>query len=73
MEETLYTRGRIQDSGENNKPIVNSKQKIDGVRFLDYDPESKVVTIRMDHSECPGFWAEIQITVEQFDKFIGRQ
>lgn len=66
----LEARGRVQDQDAEGRVVYNCTQRIDGARLVTYDVEARLLTIRLDHSECPGFWAEVQLPLEQLDRFV---
>ncbi len=71
---SLTAKGRITEldySKLRPTAICNKSQKIDGVKLNTYDEDRRVFTIRLDHSEIPSFWAEIEIPVDQLKKWMG--
>lgn len=53
--------------------IYNSFGRIDSARLLEYDPEHKIITIRVDHSETPSFWLQLEIPLDQLNEWLSRQ
>ncbi len=67
----LRAHGRIR--GED--PIAttikyNTRGSIDGARFFAYNPDTKAITIRVDHSEIPEFWLEVEFTKEKLQEWL---
>ncbi len=48
----------------------NTFGKVDGARLMSYNSESNTVEIRVDHSETPTFWLEIQLPLDQLKQWI---
>ena len=53
-----------------NTIINNASGKIDGARFFTYDPDTKTITIRLDHSKFPEFWAEVRIPLKKLQEWL---
>lgn len=53
--------------------LTNPFGKIDGARFTDFDPETRMVTLRIDDSHVPSFWTEVRFTLDKLEEFCGRQ
>jgi hypothetical protein len=51
---------------------VNELGKIDGARLADFDPETRTVTIRVDHSTHLDFYLELKVGLDQLEQFCGR-
>lgn len=82
----IYARGRIYGElagprvatahalgvDLNGQPLrgTNLFGKIDGARFLHYDPETRSIVVRVDHSEIPEFWLELNFTLDEVNKFV---
>lgn len=47
-----------------------ASKKIDGARLMAFNPSSNTVTIRLDHSTCPSFWAEVHIPLDKLSKWV---
>ena len=79
--ETLEAKGRIllsQSEGDMNSlkysgQRYNSQKKIDGAKLYLYDPDTKVVTVRIDHSETLEFWIEVKIDISKMNAWIKTQ
>ena len=53
--------GRVQDKNIN---------KFDGARLLDFNQLTRNITIRVDDSNVPGFWLEINLSLDQMEKWL---
>ena len=63
-------RGRVMQRDENGREIVNPGGVIDGARFFDWDSERRVVTLRLDDTRIPAFWATVEIPLGQLEAWI---
>jgi hypothetical protein len=70
VDQPLEAQGRIVDQGENFQPIFNAKQRVDGARLLCYEEDA--MTLRVDHSECPGFWLEMRLPLREINAFCNQ-
>lgn len=59
-------KGRVMD-GDGN---LNKFGIIDSGKLQNYDPETGIVKLRMDDSNVPGFWMEIDIKFENLEKWV---
>ena len=59
-------KGRVQDYYKN----INKFGKIDGARFVDFNQLTRNITIRVDDSNVPGFWLEINLSLDQMEKWL---
>jgi hypothetical protein len=48
----------------------NGKIKIDGAKLFHYNDQTKIVTIRVDSSDAPEFWIEVQLPLPKLQKFV---
>ena len=62
-----------QSYGRTNIPKYNTNKVVDGVTLLRYDRDTNRVTIRCDHTECPSFWLEILLPLDQLDQFVKQE
>jgi hypothetical protein len=58
--------GRVMD-GDGN---LNKFGIIDRPTLQSYDPETQTVKLRLDDSNVPGFWMEINIKFEKLEKWV---
>lgn len=58
--------GRVMD-GDGN---LNKFGIIDSAKLQSYDPETQTVKLRLDDSNVPGFWMEINIKFDKLEKWI---
>jgi hypothetical protein len=70
----LDSFGRIcwMDYENAHQPYLryNSNKKIDDVS-LSLDTDKEEIVIRHDHSECPEFWIETRIGLQDLKEFLG--
>jgi hypothetical protein len=59
-------KGRVMD-GDGN---INKFGVIDGARIQYYDHESNTLRLRIDDSNVPGFWMEINISLDNLEKWL---
>jgi len=59
-------KGRVMD-GDGN---LNKFGNIDGARIQDYDHDTQTVKLRIDDSNVPGFWMEINIRFDEMAKWV---
>jgi hypothetical protein len=51
----------------------NPGGKISGARLEGYDPENRIITIRVDERKVPEFWMHIRIPMDKLEAFIADQ
>lgn len=61
----IHARGRILDQ-VNGSLVYNKMQKVDSVAL---GSSLSGIFIRVDHSETPGFWLELEISKEVLERF----
>ena len=75
----LIAKGRIMEQTTyqldgHSYPIIGVKYnkfgRVDGAKLMSYDSDSDTVTIRVDHSETPSFWLEIQLPVNRLTEWV---
>ena len=68
-------RLELEDNGYAPFPrsIPNMYSKIDGARLDHYDPETRTVHIRVDHSTHPSFYLELDISLDKLERWLGYQ
>jgi hypothetical protein len=66
-EQRLCARGRVQDRID-DQIVYNRYGKIDGARLV--MSKAGIATLRLDHSECLGFWAEVELPLQQLQRFV---
>ena len=59
-------KGRVMD-GDGN---INKFGVIDGARIQYYDHESNTLRLRIDDSNVPGFWMEININLDNLERWL---
>lgn len=68
-------RGRIvePESGQGVWASDGAHGVIDAAKFQAFDPHTRTVTIRIDHTMHPSFWVELSFPLEQLEEFCGRE
>ena len=64
-----HARGRVCDSTGK----FNATGRINSARFRSYDQRNRMLTLRLDDSSIPEFWAEVSIPLDQLEAWIGTQ
>lgn len=59
-------KGRVMD-GDGN---LNKLGVIDGVKLESFDHETNSIKMRIDDSNVPGFWMEINIRFTNLEKWV---
>ena len=59
-------KGRVMD-GDGN---LNKLGVIDSVKLESFDPETNSIKMRIDDSNVPGFWMEINIRFTNLEKWV---
>lgn len=58
--------GRVMD-GDGN---LNKFAVIDKAKLQSYDPDTQTVKLRIDDSNVPGFWMQINVRFDQLEKWV---
>jgi hypothetical protein len=61
-------KGRVMD-GDGN---LNKFGVIDSVKLESFDPETNSIKMRIDDSNVPGFWMEINIRFVNLEKWVNK-
>ncbi len=76
----IRASGRIEKIDLDNRgngwfphAVTNMHSKIDGARLDHYDPETRTVHIRVDHSTHPSFYLELDINLDKLEHWLGHQ
>ena len=64
----VSARGRVMD-GDGN---LNKFGIIDSVKLESFDPKTDSIKIRVDDSNVPGFWMEINIRFLNLEKWVNK-
>jgi hypothetical protein len=64
----VSARGRVMD-GDGN---INKFGVIDSVKLESFDPKTDSIKIRVDDSNVPGFWMEVNIRFLNLDKWVNK-
>ena len=64
----VSARGRVMD-GDGN---LNKFGVIDSVKLESFDPKTDSIKIRVDDSNVPGFWMEINIRFLNLEKWVNK-
>lgn len=64
--EIISAKGRVMDGDKN----LNKLGIIDSVKLSSFDPKTDSIKVRIDDSNVPGFWMEINIRFEKLQKWI---
>lgn len=59
-------KGRVMD-GDGN---LNKFGVIDSVKLESFDPETNSIKMRIDDSNVPGFWMELNIRFTNLEKWV---
>ena len=62
----LQARGRVESADLK----VNPCGKIDAAKLWKWNKDTNSVTVRIDDSHVPSFWAEIKIPLDQLNRFV---
>jgi|688.fasta_scaffold594058_2 hypothetical protein len=62
----ISAKGRVMD-GDNK---INKFGIIDSVKLSSFDPKTDSITVRLDDSNVPGFWMEVNIRFEHLKKWV---
>ena len=61
-------KGRVMD-GDGN---LNNFGVIDSVKLESFDPKTNSIKMRIDDSNVPGFWMEINIRFVNLEKWVNK-
>ena len=61
-------KGRVMDGDRN----LNKFGVIDSVKLESFDPKTNSIKMRIDDSNVPGFWMEINIRFTNLEKWVTR-
>ncbi len=64
----LSAKGRVMD-GDGN---LNKFGVIDSVKLESFDPKTNSIKMRIDDSNVPGFWMEINIRFVNLEKWVNK-
>jgi hypothetical protein len=64
----VSARGRVMD-GDGN---INKFGVIDSVKLESFDPKTDSIKIRVDDSNVPGFWMEVNIRFLNLEKWVNK-
>ncbi len=66
----IEARGRITASNGN---VNGPGNKLDGARLMSFDAETGIILIRVDCTQVPEFWLELELPFAQLGKFVEQQ
>ena len=64
----VSAKGRVMD-GDGN---INKFGVIDSVKLESFDPKTDSIKIRVDDSNVPGFWMEVNIRFLNLEKWVNK-
>jgi hypothetical protein len=72
MDRAAITAAKGRILGDDRKGVQrwNTGQRIDGAHFKWYTPATRTLGIRVKHSEIPGFWIDLELSMDQIQRFI---